>query len=253
MKYIDFFQLEIHHSYFPDKMESVTIVPDIDTKQLMKRHGLLIKKEPNGIRVLQPTSEEGIAIPVVDREDVFSFTMFPTTDLIQEITDTSGASEDKILFFTNEGVSSGDLLLSEASNTEKLDGFPAIAMVAIYGSELIAESDGSARIYRAVFNSKSVTWKYYFVCDPENADLSIETRKEQLSFTQLETDTDEIADSLRSNFPDTKISLFESNTSIPYSLTSIKDIKLTQDGEEIIKHLPNPTTSSRGIQILKIK
>ncbi len=253
MKYIVFFQLEIHHQYFPNKVENLTIAPEIQTEQFMKRHGLQLKKVPNGIIVLQPTSNEGLSLPIIEADDVFSFSIFPKSDVIQQITDTSPVSSDKILFFTNEGLSSGDLLISEASSTEKLDGFPALAKVAIKGSELIAESDESGHNYRAVFNSKSVTWKYYFVSEPGNDNLSIETRKDQLSFSQLDVGTDEIGHSLQSNFPDAQIIVFESNVSIPYSLTPVKDIKLMQDGEEIIKHLPNPATISRGIQILKIK
>lgn len=264
MKYGEFFQIEIVHDYFLGQIADLILLPEAQTKRLLEKQRFLIKKTGKGIKVLIPENEENTVISGLEPNDVFVFHVFPTSDSVQEFTDTSEVENGKVMLFTNDGLGTEnvELVKSETVQEGKFQGFPAIARVEIKASEVTTEINSISPVYQVVFNSKSIKWKYYFLANTDVTNIAIDTKDEQLQFNELEIkdDTsDQIITSLRLNFPDTKILVFESNTSIPSSSKPIKDIKLVQKDSVIqadstlIKHLPNPKSSDQGIQIIKIK
>ncbi|MBQ4820707.1 hypothetical protein [Aquimarina sp. MMG016] len=265
MKYGEFFQIEIVHHYFLDEIADLILLPEAQTRRLLEKQHFLIKRTGKGIKVLIPEKEKNTILSGIESNDVFVFHVFPTSDSVLEFTDTSGFENDKMMLFTNErlGVDNVELVRSETVQEGKFKGFSAMARVEIKASEVITDINVTSPVYQVVFNSKSIKWKYYFLANPDDSNIVIDAKDEQLQFKELEIKEDDTSDqiitSLRLNFPDTKILVFESNTSIPSSNKPIKDIKLIQKDSVIqadstlIKHLPNPKSSDQGIQIIKIK
>ena len=236
----------------------MVLIPEKQTLKLLRGQHFLEKKTAGGIKVLIPVDQESNALPIINPDDVFAFNVFPTSGIFSEFTDISTVSNDKILRFSNEGLGTDtlELAVSEATKEGMFNGFPAIAKIEIQLSEVSSGLDGLPPVYQAVFKSKSVRWRYYFVSSTGTTNLTIEQRDEQLIFNELEiqNDTsDKIAASLRLNFPDTQLVVFESSASIAYSNRAIKNIQLLRNGDVVIQHLPNPDVGDDGIQIIKVK
>lgn len=258
MRCILFFQIETEHPYFSGKPADLIVLPDNQTIKLLKNRHFFIKKTAKGIKVLLLMNEESKALPALEINDVLVFNVFPISDSVRELTDTSTVENGNMMLFSNEGSGMGNVGLVQSETLQKgmFRGFPAMARVEIKGSEVALGANVPPPLYRVLFNSKSIKWKYYLLSNPENTGIVIESRDEQLKFEQVEIKdgiSDEILTSLMSNFPDTQLLIYESGTAIPYMSKPIKDIKLMQNGEVLIKHLPNPQLHDRGIQIIKIK
>ncbi|NHN24065.1 hypothetical protein FIA58_000110 [Flavobacterium jejuense] len=257
MRYRVFFQIEIVHPYFSTAAADLIILPDAQTTLFLSKQRFLIRRTINGIKILRAINENDEKLTAIEVENVFVFNIFPTSENVREFTDTSMVETGKMLLFSNEGLSKGnvELMKSKTFQEGKYQNFPAIARVEIKGGEIISQSNGSPHLYKALFQSRAIKWKYYFVSNSKTTDLAIATRDQQLKFTQLEIKedfSDKIVQSLTLNFQDTKIIVFESNIDIPYSKTPIKNINLKQNGLILINHLPNPEVQDNGIQIIKI-
>ncbi len=206
---------------------------------------------------MKPGADQNEIVASRTPDHAFVFYVFPTSNNIREYTDTSGFEDGKMILFTNEGLESNTSLLSQSKKEQEgiYKGFPAMASIKIIEREVISSATISTPVYRAVFNTKSIKWKYYFVSSLSTSDITIKTKNEQLSFNKLkteETTSDQIVNALELNFPNHQIFAFESNNTIPYSDTPIKDIRLIQGDTIFIKHLPNPQTEDEGVQIIRI-
>lgn len=256
MRYKEFLQVEIAHQYFASDLAGLVLVPQERTLKFLRGQHFLVKRTARGIKILVPINEEGQALPIVDDGDVLAFDVFPTSGIVGEFTDDSALSHGKVLLFTNEGLGEGELELfvSETTAGETFEDFPVIAKIEIKASEV--DLNGPAPIYRAIFKSKSVKWRYYFVSNPGTTGLDVKERNGQLTFNEVilqDERSDQIATSIRLNFPGTQLVVFESDTSIPYSNKAIKNIQLLQNENVVIKHLPNPDAIDHGIQIIQIR
>ncbi|MEM8939140.1 MAG: hypothetical protein AAGC64_07325 [Bacteroidota bacterium] len=258
MRYREFFRIVISHQYFSDGLEDLVLVPQEQTSKALSKQHFLAKESENGINVLIPVNEEDKILPVINPDDVFAFNAFPTSEIFKEFTDVSAISNGKILFFTNEGLGAEnqELVSSETAAGGTLCGFPAIAKIEIKVSEIDLSPRSPAPAYQVVFKSKSVKWRYYFVSNAGTTDLVVEDRNKHLTFNKLKISdytSDQVAASLRANFQDAQLVIFESGTPIAYSDRAIKNIQLLINRNVAIKHLPNPEVLDQGIQIIQIK
>ncbi len=257
MKYKEFFQIAIDHPYFSDDQVDLVLMPEESTLQFLRKQHFVVKNTAKGLKVLTPVDTEGNKLAVIKPEDALSFNVFPTTGNLDEITDTSMADNGKILFFTNKGLKndSEELVVSKTTGDRILNGFTAIAKIKIELSKVNFDLDKVPPIYQVVFKPKSVKWKYYILSGTATTKLEIKDRGEQLIFRELinQDDTpDTITTSLRLNFPDKQLFVFESSIAIDYSKRALKNIQLFQNENMIIKHLSNPDIGDNGIQIIKI-
>lgn len=251
MRYIEYFRIGVVHPYYEDGPVDLVLVPQKETLKRLKGQRLLLKKTKKGIKVLIPVNEEGVVIPIIAANDSFAFDVFPTADDFKEFT-RHPEDERHLLFFTNEGLEEGEQALktSEAAGGGVLNGFPAVAKVAIKAGEIDPDD---APAYQVVFEPKSAKWRYYFIANPGTDDFVIEDRNNGLSFHEVtieSTTTDRVATSLKLNYPDTRLVVFESGTSITHRIGAIKNIQLIQNGNVLIRHLPNPEVREDGIRIL---
>jgi len=264
MKYQEFFSITIEHSYFSGGPADLIVYPEEKTRKLLEKQGFLLKRTGTGIKVLLPMRDNNRVFPVLTADDLFAFHVLPTSGTVREFTDISEIEEDNMILFTNEGLDIGtiELIKSETVKEEVFQNFPALAKIEIKGNQITTDVNGTPPVYKAIFDSKSIKWKYYLLSKSGATDIAVETRGDQLQFNELEignNSLDPIITSLRLNFPDTKIAVFESSVAIPFSSKSIKDIKLiqrdsvTQTDSILMKHLPNPSIYDQGIQIIKIK
>lgn len=257
MMYKEFFQIETEHQYFSaDGAADLALVPDRDTLQYLKGRHFILKSTGNGLKVLIPVDKDGIATTTFQPDEVLTFEVFPRSSTFSLFTETSDLGIGEIFRFTNEGLSAAtlELVSSTSSANGSLNGFPLIGKIEIHLTDALVTGP-NLTTYKVVFNAKSETWRYFFVSDKETTDLNVEDRDENLVFNQVNLDgnsSDKIGMSLRQNFPEANIFLFESATSIPCSNKVLKNLQLLRDGHVIIKHLPNPDIGDAAIRIVKI-
>lgn len=247
MKYSELFTLNIQHEYFSESNQGIQIVPSIETNKILESSKFLVKKKDTGMNVYLSENQN---IP----EKKLEFFVFPTIDNLREITQFSLESEEEIVLFSNENIASesAELKQTTAKAAALFNGHKAIAKIEIALSNLPEQGV----TYEINFSAKAIKWKYYFIAKPSDKTLTITTREEQLNFEELftqNTSSDKNVTRLQERFPDAQIHVFESETSIPISQKIIKNIKLLQDEEQLIKHLPNPEIGDVGIQVLKLK
>lgn len=262
MKYKELFRIVIEHPYFqPGEPVELAIVPSKSTLRFLTGQRFIIKDMVNGIKVLVPVNEAGSVLPALQPDDLFTFKVFPTSNIFHLITDVPDLEEGEILRFSNAGLSENDTQLAssvaEAERNGVYNGFPVVADAAIQVSDLLLDNDNVPKTpqYRVVFNPRSEKWKYYFVSDPETTDLSIQDLNGQLTFNRVDAETeasDKIASSLRSNFPNAGLFLFESDAPIASRSQGIKKLQLLRNLDVIINHLPNPDVEDVNFKIIKI-
>ncbi|WP_299897917.1 hypothetical protein [uncultured Aquimarina sp.] len=257
MEYREIFDIEVFH---PVLLESnaVVLVPKNETRKHLSNLGFVIKKTEKGIKILAPISQGNIGFQPLSEDDNFTFYIYPTSDTTQEITDFSKIDEGHMISFSNQDLSenSQELVSSQVAKEGVFGGYPALGSIHIIGHKINLTSLEEPIIFKAVFGAKSVKWKYYFVSNTEDTDISLESRDNQISFNEVVVDentTDQIINSIQLNFPNTQVKIFESKDLVPYSNKPIKNIKLLQNGDILINHLPNPRAEQQGIQIIKIK
>lgn len=258
MRYKEFFQIAIDHQYFPDGLTNLILLPDENTVKFLERRSFVIRRTAQGLQVLVQVDEDGNMLPTTSPDEVLAFNVFPTCGDFREFTDLPTVGDDKVLLFTNAGLTGDttELKVGETTAGGVFNGFPTIAKIQIHLTEVSFGTSDFGPVYQTVFKSKSVKWKYYFVSNPESAGFVVEDRGKRMLFSEIDIggDTaDQIATSLKLNFPDAGLIAFESNSPITYSKKAIKNIQLLQNSNVIIKHLPNPDVGDNGIQIIKIK
>lgn len=260
MKFKELFRIVIEHQYFqPGEPIDLTIVPSKDTHRFLTGQRAIIKDIINGVKVLVPVNETGSVLPDLQPDDLFTFKIFPTSNIFHLITDLPDLAKEEILSFTNAGLSDDDtqLTASVAEGNGVYKGFPVVAGATIQVSNLLLDSNNAPKTpkYRIVFNPRSEKWKYYFVSDPETADLSIQDLNGQLTFNRVNSETfasDKIASSLQARFPDAGLFLFESDAPIASRSQGIKKIQLLRNLDVIINHLPSPDVEDVNFKIIKI-
>lgn len=260
MRYKEFFRIEMDHEYFlPGEWVELVIVPDPSTHSFLKGRRFIVKDMVNGIRVFIPVDEGDSALPELQADDLFTFHIFPTSNTFYFITDMSGLAEGEVFSFTNAGLSEGDTQLtsSVANGSGLRQGFPLVAEVTIQTGNVLLDNEHvpTTPKYNLVFNSRSVTWKYYFVSEPETISLSVQDVNAQLVFNQVELQDeseDTIISSLRSNFPNANLFLFESEAPIAFRSQAIKRLQLLRNESVIINHLPNPDIKNMDFKIIKV-
>lgn len=254
MEYRELFDIEIIHPYFSEISGNLVLVSENETRKRLKGLGYILKKTFNGIKVLAPVLPGNDSFQSLREEDNFTFYVYPTSEHTQEITDFSEIDEGNMISFTN--ANSSELITNQTERRGVLCGFPSIANIVIVGNKINTNRTDRSTNFQAIFKTKSIKWMYYFVSNSENPSISLESRGEQISFNEVvidENTTDQIIDSIELNFPNTQIKVFESADLVPFSSNPIKNIKLLQDGDVLISHVPNPQKEHNGIQIIKIK
>ena len=101
--------------------------------------------------------------------------------------------------------------------------------------------------YTIQLSSQKARWKYYVVAESE--DLSIQG---PIPFPPPVTANDETGTLLKTTFPGSKVKLFTSNTELTYKEAITKGIQLKQGDQIKLSNLPNPSPSSRGVEIVNI-
>lgn len=258
MKYRELFHIEIIHPYFLDIPKDMILVAEIETKKKLKKLGYILKKTANGAKILIPTPQEDNSFLASTGKDKFTFHVFPTSSYIQEITDFSAIDRGNMISFFNDEqqVNSSGLNTTQVHQNGICYGFPAIAEVVISMNKIDVNKLDQPIKFNAVFKAKSIKWKYYFVSDSQTLNILVESRDTQISFDEVIIDnatTDPVIQSLQLNFPNSQIRAFESRDLVPYSSKPLKNIKLLQNEDVLINHLPNPQEQQQGIQIIKIK
>lgn len=256
MMYKEFFSIEIEHQYFSSHGGAdLTILPDRSTLRFLQGLRLIVKATRNGLKVLIPVDENGVPTISLPSDEALMFEIFPQSNTFSLFTVPS-LPIGEILAFTNLGLAETDseLQSSRALDSSSLNGFPMVAKVEIKLTSVLL-----TRIevlpYKVVFAARSAKWKYYLVADQDTTDLKVEDRGGNHVFTKQEIDgqsTDEIGMSLRTNFPEANLFLFESNIPIPCQDQALKNLELLRDGEVLIKHLPNPEMAEQAVRIINI-
>lgn len=260
MRYQEFFRIEIDHQYFmPGEWVELVIVPDQSTHRLLKGQRFIIKEMLNGIRVLVPVNEDDSVVPGLQTDDLFTFKIFPTSNTFHSFTEVPDLAEGEILSFTNSGLSEEDTQLasSAANGSGVLHGYPVVANVTIQVSDVLLDGSNvpTDPEYKIVFNSKAEKWRYYFVSDPETTDFSIQDINAELIFNSVDIQNitgDKIVSSLRSNFPDANLFLFESEAPVAFRSQAINKLQLIRNEDVIINHLPNPDIKDINFKIIKV-
>ncbi|WP_298548720.1 hypothetical protein [uncultured Aquimarina sp.] len=258
MEYREFFHIEIVHPFFSDIAEDMVIVTENETKSHLNNLGFILKKMPNGLKILAPVHQESKVFSPLEADDIFSFHIYPTSEHIQEVTDLSEIEKGNMISFTNQEqpIGSSELTTNQVIQNGVFCGFPALANIVIAGNKIDTNTIDQPTKFKAKFKTESIKWKYYFVSNSEDPIITLESRDEQISFNEMvidENTTDQIITSIRLNFPNTQIKAFESKDLVPYSSKPIKNIKLIKNGDVLMSHLPNPRKEQNGIQIIKIK
>ncbi|WP_299183387.1 hypothetical protein [uncultured Aquimarina sp.] len=257
MEYREFFDIEVIHPVLSESND-VVLVPKNETRKHLSNLGFVVKKTKKGIKILAPMSRRNGDFPPLSEDDNFTFYIYPTSDVTQEVTDFSEIDEGNMILFSNQDLpeNSQELVSSQVVKEGIFGGYPALGSIQIIGHKINLTSLEQPIKFKAVFGAKSIKWKYYFVSNTEDIDISLESRDNQISFNEVVVDeniTDQIINSIQLNFPDTQVKIFESKDLVPYSNKPIKNIKLLQNGDVLINHLPNPRAEQQGIQIIKIK
>ncbi|WP_405205111.1 hypothetical protein [Aquimarina sp. LLG6339-5] len=257
MEYREIFNIEVMHPVLLESKDLV-LVPKNETNKYLNNLGFVVKKTGKGVKVLAPMSQKNGDFQPLSKDDNFTFFIYPTSDVTREVTDFSEIDEGHMISFSNQGLpeNSQELVSSQVVKEGIFAGYPALGSIQIIGHKINLTSLEQPINFKAVFGAKSVKWKYYFVSNTEDIDVSLESRDNQISFNELVVDentTDQIINSIQLNFPNTQVKIFESEDLVPYSNKPIKNIKLLQNGDVLINHLPNPRVEQQGIQIIKIK
>ncbi|MCK8521009.1 hypothetical protein M0D21_05495 [Aquimarina sp. D1M17] len=258
MQYRNFFDIEIIHPCLSEIAKDIVLVPKNETRKHLNALGFIFKKTEKGIRVLAPISKGNESILPLNEDDNFTFYVYPTSYDTQEITDFSEIDEGNMISFSNQDSRENikELIVGQAIQEGVFNGYSALANIVIKANLIDTSSPNAFVKFKAIFGAKSVKWKYYFVSNTKETDINLESRDNQISFNEIvvgENTTDQIINSIQLNFPDTQIKVFESKDLVPYSSVPIKNIKLLQDGDVLISHLPNPRIEQQGVQIIKIK
>lgn len=257
MEYRKIFNIEVFHPVLSEPND-VVLVPKNETRKHLSNLGFVVKKTEKGIKVLAPMSLKNGSFQPLSEDDNFTFFIYPTSDVTQEVTDFSEIDEGNMISFSNQDLSenSQELVSSQVVKEGVFGGYPALGSIHIIGHKINITSLEQPIKFKVVFAAKSVKWKYYFVSNSGDTDISLESRDNQISFSEVlvdENTTDQIINSIQLNFPNTQVKIFESKDLVPYSNNPIKNIKLLQNGDVLINHLPNPRAEQQGIQIIKIK
>ncbi len=257
MRYLLFFELEIGHQYINDNDREWIIVPNEPTLAVLNGPHFFVKPTAKGLAVFKRVADGSSPNSSSADNEIFGFTIFPISDRFCEFTDEQ-LSEGHIRLFTNKNLKKGnfDLMRSEASNSAKFKGFSAVARVEIIAKDVKPGTGDKVPVYQAIFQTKAVKWKYYFVMKTSTTNLKVEDRNQKISFektAEQEDSSDKIATSLKIRYPKTQIAIFESTTAIAGTNTGIKNIQLLLNGNLIIKHLPNPDPAHNGIEIIQLR
>lgn len=257
MEYREIFNIEVFHPVLSEPND-VVLVPKNETRKHLSNLGFVVKKTEKGIKILAPMSIRNDGFQPLSEDDNFTFYIYPTSDTTQEITDFSKIDEGHMISFSNQDLpeNSQELVSGQVVKEGVFGGYPALGSIQIIGNKINLTPLEQPIKFKAVFGAKSVKWKYYFVSNTEDTDISLESRDNQISFNEVVVDentTDQIINSIQFNFPNTRVKIFESKDLVPYSNKPIKNIKLLQNGDVLINHLPNPRAEQQGIQIIKIK
>lgn len=257
MMYKEFFRIEIDHQYFlSGGVADLTIVPNEHTLRFLKGQHFICAGTTNGVKVLIPINENGSTKPIFCADDVLIFNIFPTTSTFGLFTDLSDLSKGEIFRFTNEKLpeATSELVSSISVDNGSLNGFRITAKVEIHPTDALLSGTNLVP-YKVIFKARLVPWKYYLVSDKETTDLAVKDLGNQFVFNHVNINddtSDQIGMSLRLNYPEANLLLFESDTPLVCSNQVLKNLQLLRDNEVIIKHLPNPDIGDEAIKIIKI-
>jgi|GEM_PF-4009147 len=257
MRYRELFRIEIGHPYFSEEQETaVTLIPLEATRRRIHGHGGIIKPLSNGISVFIPVDGNNLAENPFRLGDSLVFEAFPCSNTFSLVTDSSGLLKGEIHLFSNTGSTGTEpqLLASTLEENNARNGFPMVAKIEIQlTNDLIFSTE--TVVYQCPFQVKSANWKYYLVADSDTTDLVVEDRGASLIFNRQVIDaqtTDQLGESLRTNYPNANLFRFESAQPIPYAREAIKNLQLLRDGHVLIQHLPNPDLAANAVKIIKI-
>lgn len=256
--YKELFRIDLVHQYFSGGGKgNLTLRPVERTRQLLQGQQAILKATGNGVMLLVPMEESGVARLNLLSKEVLTFEVFSQSNDFHAITDLSDLADGEILGFSNAGLPVGQTELPSVPTGGKgpQNGLLMVATVKIHLSKKLLTIDEAVQ-YKIAFEARSEKWRYYFVTDNETTDLRVEDRSENLQFNNLDLEggsPDKIGTALNANFPEANVFLFESETAIPFSDQVLKNLQLFRDGHVLIKHLPNPETKDAAVKIIKIQ
>ncbi len=254
MKYLEFFSIEMEHPSFTDSHLPLIMDANDETHAWIKNNGLIVKGKQNGIKVMAPSDLD----LNMSKGKALTFLIFPDTEIFGLCTDMSTLSKQEMFTFTNTQRKRGAVspLARAAAELigDRYRGFKPAAVVTLIVDKL--KMKNAPIHYRARFAPKKCKWKYYFVVHPEVQELTIEDKQAQVVFVKrdLSKDTsDELAPALNRTYPDDMVFCFESKKLMITSVNGRKDLQLKLHDQVLIRHLPNPKLTSRGIHVMDLR
>ncbi|MEM6270431.1 MAG: hypothetical protein AAF998_13390 [Bacteroidota bacterium] len=253
-QYQEFLRLEIAHDYFaPAAAPDLVVRPTPATTRYLAGRGGLLKGTLQGFRLLLP-APDAIPNPRFGPDDRLTFQVFPESDTFNLITDLPASGHH--FHFTNQEFkgAAGTLRATSRPGSGSHRGFPLAAQIDLHLADAEAAAEFPVR-YRIAFPAQSEIWKYYFVAEKNTTDLRVEDREAKLTFHAVDATTlatDRVGKSLRTNYPDANLFLFESTHPIAGSVQGRKNLQLLREGHVIIPHLPNPDVRDAAMRIIKL-
>ncbi|OMP79648.1 hypothetical protein BW716_08735 [[Flexibacter] sp. ATCC 35208] len=253
--YRKLFSIEIIHAYYSsDEWMDVTIIPDRLTLQFFNNSPFCIRTLKNGVGIFVNADAPSATLAIPDK---LTFEVFPTAAIFNQFRDFSELQDNECLLFRNQ-TSSGDTQLMPAATPAPdryLNGFQVAALIDIYPGAAMNDLRTDLH-YTATFKVQSAIWKYYLITNSDAKDMWIEdTALTPLLFNQVGTSvllTDPVITGLQSQFPDTTLLTFASDTVVPFQRKGRKNIQLIRKGYILIADLPNPTDPIQPFNILRI-
>jgi hypothetical protein len=255
MVYRKLFSIEIIHPYYSsDEWIDATILPDELTLQSFKDTSYCLRALKNGVGVFVNADAP---FPDLTIQNKLTFEVFPTSPTFNMYRDLSDLQPDDYLLFSNQTLLNELQLVPTVAHaaSKYLNGFQIAAQIDIYPTALFNNPDKDIN-YTATFKIKSAVWKYYFVTQADEKKMWIEDAAfTPLKFNQLDIAnqlSDPVLMGLQYQFPDDAVSVFASDTTVPFQRKGRKKIQLVRNGQVLIENLPNPTDAAQPINILKI-
>ena len=251
-----------HHFFVGDVCRGLEFVPTDHCMNLMKRTGLIMRTEVNGIRVFcNGRGKDALLLHGGDPVDPanFSFKVYSRDRSFQNYTDLPTLSEDLILYLDDRRAKddpSAEIVLNREEyisekDSEPIDSEPINSELSkrdrlirpILMVNICAEGDISRffdeqanvipKKYFLKFHSRATFWKYYVIGEIEREDLYITDLNREIEFEEPR----------ETSLPGSRSALiFKSKTSIPLLEKSHFHFQLKErnsgNGRVLIRRLP---------------
>ncbi|MEL6555678.1 MAG: hypothetical protein AAFQ63_19785 [Cyanobacteria bacterium J06621_11] len=280
MPYQSLFSLTLTHDYYQDRRcPDLSLEPTATCQKIMRDHRLLLKLQPDGLRIMATVAESGQ--PEIPLSDDLSFMFFlklsgPNFHRFSALPTEYDAARSLHVFTNHDFDTPGTMSLSpsvaqlegltrsssalaqsiaDAIDIKKLNQTNVFGLVEISNNSTISLDASEPSRFRLNFAAKQHIWKYYLIADRAQSDLfSIADKEATLSFSKAEIgEGDRILTTIQHRFPTSQPILFQSSQPVSCQETGRKNIQLLKSGhtQPWIEHLPNPP-DRHGIQVINL-